>query len=176
MNTTLILRIAASTCLLACCAAGCGKGEDPSPPPAGEPPAARESIGTDDVVVEPIRIRKPAGFVQSGFGTSLHLELRAFALTSVEDIAKRVERTLAVTDAAGEEIPTHVTGAFDKDGMASLDVAFAVPQEANAWYYAVLAGTPGSIELDGDEASWTLSLYTGHMVYVERVMQAADPA
>jgi hypothetical protein len=174
MNTMRIGKRIAATCLLGLAAFSCAKAEDPPSPPANEQPA--EQAFRTTVSQETIRVRKPTGFVQSGFGASLHLEVRAFALTSVEEISNRFAHAISVSDATGHEVSTRVTGAFDGDGIARLDVAFSAPQAANSWYYAVVTGAPGSVELDGGDTSWTMSLYTGDLVYVERVMQPADPA
>jgi hypothetical protein len=105
----------------------------------------------------------------------LHVELKALALESALATANRVGRALSLTDASGEKLPIQVTGSFDGNGIALLDVSSTAALTPQGWYYLQVPGVPGEIDLDGDDGSWTLSLYTGDLVYVQRVMQPADP-
>lgn len=166
MNTTKRLLIVAA--LLSCSAAGLGCQRTPATSSAAPPhPHETAETGLDSA----IRVRRPADLVQSGV-TKPELELQAFGLASADDIAARLVPALSVTDDSGRNLSVQTTSTLDDDGIAHIHIAVPGPAAPKRWYYFTVSASP-DVRLDDGDGSWTVSLYTGDLVYVQQVVQPA---
>ncbi len=169
-------KLAVCACLAISGGPACGTGQ--SSPRSGQPAilaASPSSQAASAILPYMVYLYQPTYLVQSGLGVNLHVQLLANGLMSASDVAARVATAVSVSDSSGKAVPVQVSGAFGNNGATQIDIASVAPLLQGAWYSVVASSVPDSVAILGC-AGFSLSVYTGDIVYIESVSQSNDPS
>lgn len=140
------------------------------------PPIERPAESTISDNPAQIAIRIPSDRVRSGVSvTPTDITLTAFALMPIEDVEREMADAIELLDATGANIPLTIRATLDENGMTAITVLPASPMQQRAWYQLLVHAFPPNVVLAGGESTWTVDLYTGHLLQIASVMQPEAP-